>query len=207
MEELLALLQSQPEFVAELLNGKTYVGELIGEPYLLKLTHQPCYSLHIRSLTRNPRLGINSGAAEIILTTGEILSVTIIMNAHVNPSPEGWASGLWTVWDQMHGIKETDLTPEQVPLARWFAQQLREQPSSSTTALPPEAARWQEEVKIKFQVLQKAEELNMTATEFDHISAQRNGYVKELQKLYGDSMPDDLKLYLQDPPKPANLRP
>jgi hypothetical protein len=76
MDELLALLRDNPAYIEELLNGKTYVGEIIGEPFLITF-RKPCYDLHIRSLTHNPRLGIAHEAAEVILKTGEILPVTV----------------------------------------------------------------------------------------------------------------------------------
>jgi hypothetical protein len=207
MDELLALLRDNPAYIEELLNGKTYVGEIIGEPFLITFLRDPFYDLHIRSLTRNPRLGITHEAAEVILKTGEILPVTVIMSAHVNPTRQAWESGFWTVWDHVHGIKDTDLTAEQVPLVCWFVQRQRELPRRvSNMGASPEEALWRQEVKIKYEVLQNAEMLNMTAAEFDHIAAQRNGYVNELKKLFGDNTPDDLKPYLQDPPKPPNLR-
>ena len=53
MDELLALLRDNPAYIEELLNGKTYVGEIIGEPFLITFLRDPFYDLHIRSLTRN----------------------------------------------------------------------------------------------------------------------------------------------------------
>ena len=203
MDELLELLRDHPALLAEISNSKIYVGEIIGEPHLVKFIG-PMYSVHIRSLTRNPLLSIFQGAAaEIILTTGERLPVTVVGSSHINPTPQAWESGFWTVWDQVRGIKDTDLSPEQVPLARWFMQRQPEQAGGRGVAsLQSDEVRWRQEVRIKFKVLQEAARLGMSAARFDEIARQRNGYLQELKKLFGGILPDDLKPYEQDPPRP-----
>jgi hypothetical protein len=210
-EELLTQLQDNPAYIEGLLSDKTYVGEIIGEPFLGPTTIgliPPSYELHIRSLNHNPHVGITHEIAELILETGEILPVTIIGSSHINPTPQAWQTGFWTVWDHYHSIKNADLTEEQVLLARWFVQRERVLPhTTKSISFPTDEALWHQEVRIKYKVLQEAEALKMTSAHFDHLVDQRHTYIRELKQLYGDNIPDDLKPYLEDPPKPPNLRP
>jgi hypothetical protein len=66
-----------------------------------------------------------------------------------------------------------------------------------------------EEVKVEYQVLQNAEDLEMSSSDWARISDGRQAYIARLQALYNQRglawPPADLVPYLQDPPQPPNL--
>ncbi len=65
-----------------------------------------------------------------------------------------------------------------------------------------------EEFKVEYEVLNKARQLDMFDDEFDELAeGRRKTYINPLVKHYkGEkNVPDQLKKYLHDPPKPKNL--
>ncbi len=63
-----------------------------------------------------------------------------------------------------------------------------------------------EEIQVEYQVLQNAENLDMSGEEFDSLTAIRRSYINRLRNLYEKNgttwPPSNLAPYLQDPPKP-----
>lgn len=101
-------------------DGSMYIGELIGEPYLSDVI-RPHYSLHVRPLFLGPR-GVGGGFGEIVLATAERISVQVIGFEQFIPTDEAIRSGFWKPGDDSFMIRDTDLTPEQAELARYFIQ-------------------------------------------------------------------------------------
>ncbi len=65
-----------------------------------------------------------------------------------------------------------------------------------------EAERLEEEIRVEYQVMQNAQRLGTTSKEWQTLSVNRQNYIEDLKNELGGQIPDNLKLYLKDPPKP-----
>jgi hypothetical protein len=66
-------------------------------------------------------------------------------------------------------------------------------------------ARLEEEIRVEYQVMQNAQRLGTTSEEWQTLSRNRQNYIEDLKNKLGGQLPDDLKPYLKDPPKPAMI--
>jgi hypothetical protein len=71
------------------------------------------------------------------------------------------------------------------------------------TATPAES--FEEEICVEYEVMQNAQRLGTTSEEWQALSENRQYYIAKLTKLLGGQLPDDLKPYLNDPPKPPTI--
>ncbi len=71
------------------------------------------------------------------------------------------------------------------------------------TTLPAE--NFEEEIRVEYQVMQNAQRLGTTSQEWRLLSRNRQNYIAKLVKELGGQLPDDLKPYLNDPPKPSTI--
>lgn len=114
MSKLDELLASIPT------DAQTYVGEVLKEPLFSTLV-RPSYHVNVRSLKGDGRT-VKQGAAELILTDGKRLPVTVIGFGTVHPTREAVQSGAWTANDETIFLDSAGLTNDQVKLARGFLQ-------------------------------------------------------------------------------------
>ncbi len=70
---------------------------------------------------------------------------------------------------------------------------------------PTEEVSLEEEIRVEYQVMQHAQRLGTTSEEWQTLSINRQNYIKDLKNRLGGQLPDDLKPYLKDPPKPAEI--
>jgi hypothetical protein len=68
------------------------------------------------------------------------------------------------------------------------------------TTLPAE--NFAEEIRVEYQVMQNAQRLGTSSQEWQLLSRNRHYYIAKLVKELGGQIPDGLKPYLNDPPKP-----
>jgi hypothetical protein len=68
-----------------------------------------------------------------------------------------------------------------------------------------EAEGVEEEIRVEYQVMQNAQYLRKNSEEWKNLSRNRKNYIIKLTKLLGGSLPDDLKPYRNDPPKPSTI--
>ncbi len=66
-----------------------------------------------------------------------------------------------------------------------------------------EAESLEEEIRVEYQVMQCAPRLGTTSKEWQNLSINRQNYVAKLMKELGGQLPDHIKPYLNDPPKPS----
>jgi hypothetical protein len=111
-------------------DGSMYIGELIDEPFLGKMTF--CndfsisdYSLHTRLLW-SCGYKVIGGNGEIVLDSAERIPVRVIASANIIPTPHAVRTGRWIPRDDYFSIRDTDLTPEQAKRACYFVQPLTE---------------------------------------------------------------------------------
>ncbi len=97
-----------------------YVGKVLKQPSFTDLV-LPSYRLTIRPLKEDGKT-IDNGKAELVLSSGEIIPVTVIGDAHIQPTPQARASGAWKIGDETVFIKDTDITEAQISLVRFFIQ-------------------------------------------------------------------------------------
>ena len=117
-----------------------YIGELIGEPFLGKITFSNDFSISDYSLHTRPLWScgykVTGGKGEVVLDSAERIPVQVIASAQIIPTPYARESGHWTPSDDYFSINDTDLTPEQAQRARYFVQPLTEMglknPASNT---------------------------------------------------------------------------
>ena len=68
-----------------------------------------------------------------------------------------------------------------------------------------EEASIEEEIRVEYQVMQNAQRLGTTSEEWQTLSRNRQNYIEDLKNKLGGQLPDDLRPYLKDPPKPATI--
>jgi hypothetical protein len=63
-----------------------------------------------------------------------------------------------------------------------------------------------EEIRVEYQVMQKAQDLGMTRQMWNTLSANRQRYIQLLMQIYGNNpIPPDIQQYFNDPPVPSGL--
>jgi hypothetical protein len=66
-------------------------------------------------------------------------------------------------------------------------------------------ARLEEEIRVEYQVMRNAQRLGTTSQEWQLLSRNRQNYIAQLMKELGEQLPDELKPYLNEPPKPPTI--
>ncbi len=111
-------------------DGSMYIGELIDEPFLGKMTFRNDFSISDYSLHTRPLWScgykVIGGNGEIVLDSAERIPVRVIASANIIPTPHAVRTGRWTPLDDYFSIRDTDLTPEQAKRACYFVQPLTE---------------------------------------------------------------------------------
>lgn len=105
------------------LDGTMYIGKLMSEPYLSRGFHKiigPIYSLHVRPLLRGALVW--QGEGEVVLTSGERVSVQIMGTERIIPSAQAVQTNFWQPDDAYFSIRASDLTPTQAKEACYFIQ-------------------------------------------------------------------------------------